>query len=248
MENKKIIVLALALLIIAGVVVVCLKGFNVDFMLKQHDSIEYKISDDFELSDVENICKDVFGDKKFKIRVIELFNDAVSINAENITKEEAKQLNEKLDEKYKKKEAAEEKKTSEETNVETQTTETTENAENTTNSETTSSEEEYKIISNPKIKLFSLVKPYIYPVIISGIVIMVYEMLRYKKLGSLKVLVKLVLSIIVSVLAVFSVIAITRIPVNVYIIPVVMAIVLLELILFNISEEKKLKSLKEDKE
>ena len=36
MKNKKIISLALVLLIIAGLVVVLLKGFNVDFMLKQH--------------------------------------------------------------------------------------------------------------------------------------------------------------------------------------------------------------------
>ena len=33
MKNKKIIVLALVLLIIAGIVVVGLKGFNVNFML-----------------------------------------------------------------------------------------------------------------------------------------------------------------------------------------------------------------------
>ena len=71
-------------------------------MLKGHDSIEYKISDDFKISDVEDIAKSVFGEKKFKVRIIELFNDAVSINAENITTEEADNLVKKLDNKYKK--------------------------------------------------------------------------------------------------------------------------------------------------
>ena len=101
MKNKKIIVLALVLLIIAGIVVVGLKGFNVNFMLKQHDSLEYRIENDFEVSDVENIAKEVLGNKKFEIKVIELFGDAVSIHAENITTEEADNLVKKLDEKYK---------------------------------------------------------------------------------------------------------------------------------------------------
>ena len=70
MKNQKIIILALALLIIAGVIVVCLKGFSVDFMLKQHDSIEYRIDSDFEITDIENIAKEVFGNKKFKIKII----------------------------------------------------------------------------------------------------------------------------------------------------------------------------------
>ena len=96
MKNQKIITLALGLLIIAGIIVVALKGFNVDFMLKQHDSIEYSMDSEFEISDVEKITSEVLKDKKFKVRIIELFNDAISINAETITTEEAEQITKTL--------------------------------------------------------------------------------------------------------------------------------------------------------
>ncbi len=240
MKNKKIIILALVLLIIAGIVVVGLKGFNVDFMLKGHDSIEYKISDDFKISDVEDIAKSVFGEKKFKVRIIELFNDAVSINAENITTEEADNLVKKLDNKYKKVENP--------TDVEgenaesTETPESAETSDENTITETTS----YEIISNPKIKIFSLLKPFIIPSIIAGIIIIIYVGFRYKKLKSINVILNLIGLIAISVLAILSVIAITRFPITIYVLPTIMLVVLSELILFCANQEKKLKNINED--
>ena len=222
MKNKKIISLALVLLIIAGLVVVLLKGFNVDFMLKQHDSIEYTMNSDFEMTDVENIASEVLKDKKFEIRVIELFNDAVSIHAETITKEEAETITKKLDEKYKKLEEI--------TN--------TENVE--TAPEVSSDAVEYKIISNPKIKLSSLFRPYIVPIIISAIAIIIYAGIRFRKLDSKKVVMNLVSLITITVLSILSVIAIIRFPVNTLVIPFLMLIVLLELVFFFSKYENKL--------
>lgn len=255
MKNKKIIILALVLLIIAGIIVVGLKGFNVDFMLKQHESIEYTISEDFELSDIENIAKDVFGDKKFEIRIIELFDDAVSINAENITTEEAENLIKKLDEKYKK--SAED--TTEEVTVdatvdatEDVTTDTTETENTDENSAVENVEESentisnYEIISNPKIKLFSLFKPYILPSILSGLAIVIYIGFRYRKLNSIKVIANLLGTIVLSVLAILSVIAIVRFPVNIWVFPIIMIIVLIELIIFSSNQENKLKDLNKE--
>lgn len=222
MKNKKIISLALVLLIIAGLVVVLLKGFNVDFMLKQHDSIEYTMNSDFEMIDVENIASEVLKDKKFEIRVIELFNDAVSIHAETITKEEAETITKKLDEKYKKIEEV--------TN--------TENVEATP--EVSSETVEYRIITNPKIKLSSLFRPYIVPIIISAIAIIIYAGIRFRKLDSKKVIINLVSLITITVLAILSIVAITRFPVNTLVIPVLMLIVLLELVFFFSKYENKL--------
>jgi len=231
MKNKKIIVLALILLIIAGVVVVCLKGFCVDLMLKQHDSIEYKINEDFEIADIKNITKDVLGDKKFEIRIIELFDDAISINAENITTEEAESLVKKLDEKYKKTEVKEN----------TENVAIAENADETNNTE-----KNIEIISNPKIKLFSLFKVYIVPSIIAGVIIILYAGIRFKKLGSLKTMEKLVCLVIITVLSLLSIIAIVRFPINIYVIPTIMLCVLAELIIFFSCKEKELKKVKEE--
>lgn len=234
MKNQKIISLALGLLIIAGIVVVALKGFNVDFMLKQHNSIEYTMDSEFELSDIESITAEVLKDKKFKVRIIELFNDAISINAETITTEEAEQITKKLDEKYKKVEQQD-------------VTENAEPATDATNSDVVAPENteiqevEYKIISNPKIKLSSLFKPYIVPIIISAIAIIIYAAIRFRKLDSKKIIVNLVSIITITVLSILSIIAIIRFPVNTLVIPVLMLIVLFELVFLFSKYENDLK-------
>ena len=97
---KKISILGLCLLIIAGIVVVLFRGFNVDFLLEQHEVVEFVIGKDFELSDVYNICKDVFGNKKVVLRKIEVFNDSVGISVSSITNEEKENLVNKLNEKF----------------------------------------------------------------------------------------------------------------------------------------------------
>ena len=98
--NKKILILGLILLIIAGIVVVLLKGFNVDLMLESHEEITYKLGKEYELKDIENICKEVFGNKKVVIKEVEFFKDAVAINVSSATDEEKAKLEEKMNEKY----------------------------------------------------------------------------------------------------------------------------------------------------
>lgn len=101
MKIKKILIFSLIILILAGMIIVALKGFNVDLMLQKHDSIEYIIGKDFEVKDIKQITKEVFLNKKVVIKTIEVFDDAVSINVSSITEEEKNVLIEKLDEKYK---------------------------------------------------------------------------------------------------------------------------------------------------
>lgn len=98
--NNKVVILGLCLLIVAGIVVVLFKGFNVNFLLEQHEVIEFVIGKDFEMKDVRNICNEVFKDKKIVLKTVEVFDDAVSINAESITNEEKENLVNKLNEKF----------------------------------------------------------------------------------------------------------------------------------------------------
>ena len=97
---KKISILGLCLLILAGIVVVLFRGFKVNFLLEQHEVVEFTIGKDFEISDVKNICKEVFGNKKVVLRKVEVFNDSVSINVGSITNEEKENLVNKLNEKF----------------------------------------------------------------------------------------------------------------------------------------------------
>ena len=177
---KKISILGLSLLILAGVVVVLFRGFNVNFLLEQHEVIEFNIGKDFEISDVYNICKDVFGNKKVALRTIELFDDSVSINVSSITNEEKENLVNKLNEKY------------------------------GTNKEV--SEVEIKTV--PKVRIRDWVKPYMKPVLISGFIMLIYIAILFRKENFLKIISQIVLTIILTVLALLSFFAIFRVPMS----------------------------------
>lgn len=98
--SKKIILLGIILLIIAGIVVVALKGVKVSLLLQQHEEINVYIGKPTELKDVKNICKEVFGEKQFVVLDIDAFNDAYSINVESLTNEEKQALIAKINEKF----------------------------------------------------------------------------------------------------------------------------------------------------
>lgn len=101
MKIKKLLIYLLTILILAGAVIVALKGFNVDLMLQKHDSIIYVVGKDFDREKIKNISKEVFKNKKVILKDVEVFNDAISINVSNITEQEKDLLISKLDEKYK---------------------------------------------------------------------------------------------------------------------------------------------------
>lgn len=98
--TKKILLLGLILIIIAGIVVVALKGVNVSLLFQQHESVNFVIGKEVSLKDINNICKEVFKDKKVIVRKVELFDDAVNINVESMTDEEKQSLITKVNEKY----------------------------------------------------------------------------------------------------------------------------------------------------
>ena len=98
--NKKIGLLALILLVIAGMVVVVLRGFNVSLMSRQHESLDIVLGKTFDVKDVRDICDKVFPDKKYVVRVIEVFKDAVEVNVESATDEEKQNLINELNTKY----------------------------------------------------------------------------------------------------------------------------------------------------
>ena len=58
--SKKILLLGIILLIIAGIVVVALKGVKVSLILQQHEEINVYIGKPTDINDVKSICKEVF--------------------------------------------------------------------------------------------------------------------------------------------------------------------------------------------
>ena len=101
-------------------------------------------------------------------------------------------------------------------------------------------EKEIEIVHNPKVKLSSLIKRYILPFGISTIAIVIYQMIRFKKLGATKTLLTTIIVLMLIGLTYASLIAITRIPINKFIIPIGMAIYVITIIVLNMKYEKKL--------
>ncbi|MBR3613647.1 MAG: hypothetical protein IKL55_00510 [Clostridia bacterium] len=98
--SKKILLLGIILLIIAGIVVVALKGVKVSLILQQHEEINIYIGKPTNLKDMKDICKEVFGNKQVIVNDLDVFKDAYSISVESVTNEEKDELINKVNEKY----------------------------------------------------------------------------------------------------------------------------------------------------
>lgn len=98
--SKKIILLGIILLIVAGIVVVALKGFKVSLTLQKHESLNIVVGKEITLKDAKEICEDVFGNKRFVVKHLDRFEDAINVRVESITNEEKVDLVKKINEKY----------------------------------------------------------------------------------------------------------------------------------------------------
>lgn len=207
---KKIVLILLICLIFAGTVIVCFKGFNVGLPYKSNINISVYVGKKIEDKDMKEITKEVFKGKQAIVQKVELFEDMISITTEEMSEEE---LNEKKTELINKLNEKYEKEIK---------------------------DEEIEIVHNPKVKLSSLIKRYILPFGISTIAIVIYQMIRFKKLGATKTLLTTIIVLMLIGLTYTSLIAITRIPINKLIIPIGMAIYVITIIVLNMKYEKKL--------
>ena len=103
-----------------------------------------------------------------------------------------------------------------------------------------------EIVNIPNTRGRDLIKPYIIPFAISSVLILTYMAIKYRKLGSLKTALKVVVTIIVSQALLFSLIAITRYPIGRLTIPMVIAVYLFTLLVITTKLEKQLKSKNEE--
>lgn len=99
-NNKRIVILGLILLIVAGWIVVSLKGFNVSLMFGSHETVELKVDKPIDMSHVKEICDEIFQNKAYVVKELEVFGDSFQINVKSITDEEKNNLIEKVNEKF----------------------------------------------------------------------------------------------------------------------------------------------------
>ena len=90
--------------------------------------------------------------------------------------------------------------------------------------ETELKSEDITIESIPHTRGRDIIKPYITPFIIITIIILVYLMIRYYKLNSLKVLIESIGIIALSQMVLLGIMAITRMPIGEFTIPMVLLV------------------------
>lgn len=108
--------------------------------------------------------------------------------------------------------------------------------------------EDLEISNNPRISGKDLIFPYITPVVTTAIIVLIYFMARYRKLGLLKILVYSLSAIIGVQLIYLSIYSIIRIPVNQLTMPISMLLFILSnLILIEIYEKQTISNKKSQK-
>lgn len=98
--KSKIIGAVIVLIIIAGVVVVALKGFN--FELKNQDAkmIEVYLGKQFLLPNIKEIATETLGTNEFIVQKVEVYEDGFTITARDITDEQKSNFIQKINEMY----------------------------------------------------------------------------------------------------------------------------------------------------
>ena len=91
-----------------------------------------------------------------------------------------------------------------------------------------------------------IIKPYVVPFMISTLIVLIYMAVRYRKIGVISTLLKTILLSILAQLTLLSIMAITRIPVGIVTIPLVIIVYLLTLFGITTYFEKQLKNKNEE--
>lgn len=217
-KKKKIVYGILLAIILIGIIVVMVKGFNVGLSLRPHHTFKFVFDQEYNLNDVEKICDEIFKDKKYRVRGVEVFNDAIYVEASTITEEEQKLLSEKLEILYKQDVSDTQEESSESAN--------------------------YEFFNDSNIRLTDEVKTYIMPICVSALIVLIYVIIRFKKINDGKVyktLLNLIIESLILVLTVLSIIAIFRISLEKITFSILIILELVYLVIKFACMEKELK-------
>lgn len=207
---KKWIYAILTVIVIIGAIIIGIKGFNVDLTYSKHTRIDIYIGQKFDNKDIKAIAQEVFGNKKMLIQKIEYYEDIASVT---IAQENTENIEEKLEQFNTK--------INEKYGLEGKV-------------------EDIKVTNLPKAKLLTVLNPYLWPIIISTVAILIYALIKYRKLNSIKTALEYLLNVILVEGAYIAIIAITRIPINNIVISIALLLYVLVITFTTIFKERKL--------
>ena len=100
LENKKICIAIILIILIIGIVMIVTKGLNFDLKYETSKRIYLNLNQEFKKEDIKNITNEVLGENKVIIQKVEVYEDMVSITSNDITEEQKNMIVEKVNEKY----------------------------------------------------------------------------------------------------------------------------------------------------
>lgn len=99
-ENKKIFAIIIGLILVAGIAMLLIQGFNKSISYEKATKIECYIVKGYDKSEIKQIANEVFSDKDIEIQDVEKLNQVFSIKIKDYTEEEFKNFKAKISEKY----------------------------------------------------------------------------------------------------------------------------------------------------
>ena len=177
--------------------------------------IDIYLGKDFENSDIKQIAQEVFGYDRIIVQKIELYGDMVSITIPDNNDENMDEKVEQLNSKINEK------------------------------YELKNKVDDITVTHQPKIKLSSIFTPYIWPLAISALIILVYIIVRYRKIGIFRTIAFYAVTILASEAVYLSTLAIARIPVNRLVMPIGLLIYVVVLTIVTTIKEKQYAKFKE---
>ena len=99
-KKTKIIALLVAIIIIAGIIIILTKGLNFELKYQTAQKIQLYLAKEFNISDIKKITDEIFPNQDVIIQTVEIFNETVGITVNNITDEQKNNLITKINEKY----------------------------------------------------------------------------------------------------------------------------------------------------
>ena len=100
--------------------------------------------------------------------------------------------------------------------------------------------EDIEILNQSKVDMNSIIKPYIWQVTISSIIILIYAAIMYKKLGIAKTVLTYILAILAPEAAYIVALILAKLPVNTITIPVALTIYMISILVITIIKQKQL--------
>lgn len=84
--------------------------------------------------------------------------------------------------------------------------------------------EDLKVTELPKVEVYSILKQVIIPLVITLLIVLIYMMIRYRKINSLTIVLNLILPVILAQLVALAIYLIFRIPVTNMLLPVLLTV------------------------